>query len=1030
MNRKTILRTWFIAAVSMFSLHAFGQGNSTGDIVGSLENQSSGQYTITAVDPSKGRSRTVSVDADGSFRFSQLPVGEYDLQVMRDGTLIARDDFFVTLNGNTVANFPLADQSVEEITVTASRTVGDTYSTDSGLVMSKANIDIMPVGRNLTAISLLAPGVVQGDAQFGLGGGTGFASFGGSSIAENSCYINGLEVTNTRQGLGCGAVPFEFYDQFQVKTGGYSAQYGRTTGGVLNAVTKSGSNEWEFGAGIAFEPGSLYEGGQISRGGGGFGAGGGTSGGAGGAGTGQVFRNHTEDENSLFEYWLTAGGPIIEDKLFIYAIVNPRDQQQEFAWQTSNRQQFVADDEYRRIDRSGGENVFWGAKVDWDISDYHRLSAWGYSNRNDGVDVHYDFDPNTGVIGTAPTQTRIRERGGEASSISYTGTFFDDITISAMFGKIETQYTSDPDDTVTCPSVSDQRNPAPANPIVGCGPGGTFGNNFDENEQTRLDIEWAVGDHLLRAGLDQQDRASTRLSVPIGGHNYTYSTLAPGGVIQGTGSTIYTNNTGASQDIVFDRIFSNENLGGGFDSELTAYYIEDEWQATDNIVLYLGARKDQLTNRGTGGTVFADFDQEWAPRLGMSWDPTGTGENKLYSTWGRYYLPIANNTNFRVASGVSDITTYYTFTGTDAATGIPSGLQPISGDVATSNVINSLPIPPTQDQFQAQEADPFYKEEFIFGYDRYFGDSNKLALRYVNREVGATLDDYCGPFANPGYCTLVNPGSGGSWSATAGGPLTFYDAATLGLAEGRNEYNAIQVEWNHTGERMNYNFVYTWSQSIGNFEGAVKSDNVQADAGITTDFDFPALQDGSQGYLPNDRRHVLKFYGSYAVTDSLTAGWNSTIASGRPLSAIGAGYPSNDPTIFGSYGGTYYLFTNNCNEGGSVISCSATTLDLTDPVQAQQFQDNKIYQFSPRGSVGRTPWTMSLDASLTYDFNVSETEMTASLQVFNILNIQEVVSINENAEGRNSEGVANQWFGAAYNWQAPRYVRLQLQARF
>jgi hypothetical protein len=56
--------------------------------------------------------------------------------------------------------------------------------------------------------------------------------------------------------------------------------------------------------------------------------------------------------------------------------------------------------------------------------------------------------------------------------------------------------------------------------------------------------------------------------------------------------------------------------------------------------------------------------------------------------------------------------------------------------------------------------------------------------------------------------------------------------------------------------------------------------------------------------------------------------------------------------------------------------------------------------------------------------------MSATLQVFNLLNTQEAISLNENAEGRNAEGVANQWYGAAYAWQAPRYVRLQLQARF
>ena len=444
------------------------------------------------------------------------------LSVSRDGVVVARDVFNVSLNGTTTARFPLADAGIEEITVTASAPTYDTYATDSGLVLGESEIDLMPVARNITAVSLLAPGVVLGESKFGLSGGNGFASFGGSSISENSCYINGLEVTNTSQGLGCGEVPFEFYEQFQVKTGGYSAQYGRTTGGVLSAVTKSGSNEWEFGVGVAIEPSSLYEEGQVSRGNGGLG------GGQGGAGTGRVFRDTTQDENDLFEYWVTAGGPIIEDRLFIYAIVNPRDSNQNFSWQAgSPSSEFNRDTEYREIEKSGSDNIFWGAKVDWDINDYHRLSAWGYSNRNDGIDTHFAKDPVTNEIATTANSFFIRKRGGEAISASYTGTFADVVTVSAMVGSIETEYTTLPDDVVSCPRVTDNRTPAPAVPFTGCGPGGQFGDNQDTNDQIRLDIEWAVGNHLIRAGLDQQDRDTLHLSSPIGGGRYTYSTLAP-----------------------------------------------------------------------------------------------------------------------------------------------------------------------------------------------------------------------------------------------------------------------------------------------------------------------------------------------------------------------------------------------------------------------------------------------------------------------------------------------------------------------
>jgi hypothetical protein len=1002
-----------VAMATFVSFSTFAAiGESTGNLVGSLSNMGEGEYSVNATDPSTGRSRNASVSADGSFRFSQLPLGQYDVTVTQDGKVVARDTFTVSLNSTSAARFDLSQSTVEEIVVTATRVTGDVYSTDSGLILSKSDIDLMPVAANVTGISLLAPGVVLGDSRFGLAGGPGLASFGGSSVAENSCYINGLEVTNTRQGLGCGEIPWEFYDEFQVKTGGYSAQYGRTTGGVLNAVSKSGSNEWEFGVGAAFEPGSLYEEGQVSRGGGGLGNN------TGGAGTGRIFRDSRQDENSLFEYWVTASGPIIEDKLFIYAIVNPRDQQQDFSSQTST-QAYTRDNEFREIERSGSDNVFWGTKIDWDVTDYQRLSFFAYSNRNDGIDVHFPKDSITDVISDTPNQTIIRKRGGEAQSISYQGTFFDDFTVSAMWGTIETEYTSDPDDTVTCPSVTDNRSPAPANPITGCGPGGQFGTNTDENTQVRLDLEWNIGDHLVRTGLDQQDRESTNLSIPIGGHRWTYQTLLPNASIQGNAGPIYTKNTGAPIDFTFDRIFSNEEGGGKFSSELTAYYIEDEWQFNDSLVFYIGARKDQLTNSGATGVVFADFDQEWAPRLGLSWDPTGNGQNKVYSTWGRYYLPIANNTNFRVAAGINDTTVYYNYTGVDSATGSPTGTAPISGDLTGSTVVNSVAQAPTQDQFQAAEADPFYKDEFILGYERLLGDEYSAELRFVYRDTGATLDDYCGFYANPGYCTLVNPGFGGSWSEFEGGPLTFYSAETIGLPKGRNEYTSLQMQVNRASEDLNYSFIYAWGRSVGNFEGAVKSDIVQADAGITQDFDFPALMDGADGYLPNDRRHVFKFFGSYRFAENWTAGWNASLASGRPLSVYGSGYPDQGANVFGSYGDTYYLFTNTCNTPTGVAAC---------PDDAAQ--EDKIYRFTGRGNNGRTPWLTSLDASLTYAFQTGNIDWTTSLQVFNLLDIQEVTHINEHAEARRSEGNPNEFFGAPYGWQQPRHVRLSLQARF
>lgn len=1009
MNSKMLLRSLLLALAMCLPLTVLAQvGESTGNIVGEVTNLGSGAYSVQATSPSTGRSRTAKIAADGSFRFSQLPVGTYELTVNRDGKAVARDTFAVGLDGNTAARFALAD-AMQAIIVTSTRVTGDVYSTDSGLVLSADDIKVLPVAQNLTGVSMLAPGAVLGDEKFGLSGGQGFVSFGGSSIAENSCYINGLEVTNTRQGLGCGEVPFQFYEQFQVKTGGYSAQFGRTTGGVLNATTKSGTNEWEFTAGLGWEPESLYEEGQTSRGSGGLGSG------AGGPGTGRVFTNSTKNENGLTEAWVTAGGPIIKDHLFFYGIVNPRDTTREFAGETSGTEEFGVVNEFRRIDSSGSDNLFWGAKVDWDINDNHRLSAWGYSNRNDGEDVHYSFDGETGVIGSTPTQTRIRKRGGEAVSATYRGHFFENFTVSAMWGQIDTEYQADPEDVVNCPTIVDNRAVKTGGTIVGCGPGGGWGTNNDSNEQIRLDLEWALGDHVLRAGYDEQTRDSINISQPVGGHSWTYSTLAPGGSFQTTQGS-FTNTTGADLNYVRDRIFTNAGLGGAFSSELKAYYLEDEWQLNDNLVLYLGLRKDQLSNSGVTDVVFADFDQEWAPRIGFSWDPTGAGTNKFFGTFGRYYLPIANNTNFRVGAGVSDVRNYYSYTGT-AADGQPTGiaLLPCTGgnDCIT---VNSASAPPTQAEFQAKEADPFYKDEYILGYERLLGDEYTMELSGVYRETGTTLDDYCGPEANQGYCTLINPGKGGTWTDT-NGVEAFHSAEAIGLSDAINKYYSAQLKLNHTTDRLNYSAVYVWSKSYGNFEGAVKSDITQADAGITQDFDFPALMNGAFGDLPNDRRHSFKFYGNYEFAENWNVGWNSSLTSGRPLSRFGKGYPSLNPNIFGSYGDTFFIFTNNCDVGGVVAPCTGA-----------EDQSQKIYSQLDRGKNGRTPWLFNLDASLGYEFQTGNVDWTANMGVYNVLNIQEPVMINEHAE--REEGVANEFYGSTYYWQAPRHFRFSVEARF
>ena len=988
------------------SFNASAAAGSTSSVYGTVEAMSGQQVAIVISNPQTGYSRTVEVGEDGSYRFAKLDTGTYNIQIIANGKVLAEDELRVSLGSNKEADFNLDELTAERIEVTGARVSAiDLTSMDSGLVMGETEIDRMPIARDLTSVALLAPGAVAGDSAFG-----NTASFGGASVAENSCYINGLEVTNTRQGLGCGSVPFEFYKEFQVKTGGYSAEFGRTTGGVINSVTKSGTNEWEFDFTANWTPNGLQEEGSVSRG---------------RQGTGAIFRDTTNDFDNSFDYTVSASGPIIEDKLFFYALINPRDVHNQFG-DTNGTGRFAGANIMNVDESSGSDNLFWGAKIDWDITEDHRLSFFGYSDKNETTRTVYDYDAETGTIGDY-SGSFLRKRGGEAKSVTYTGYLNDDLSVSAMWGNIQTDYSSDPSN-LDCSSVTDARDGiTDAERVSSCGPGGSFGANEDENTQYRFDIEYYWGDHKINAGLDKQTRESIRVTQPIAGHSWTYETLAAGGNIQGDSGSLYVNNTGAAQGLVSDRIFSG---GGSFESDLTAYYIEDKWQVTDTLMLSIGIRKDIFSGEGTTGKELFDFDTDIAPRLGFTWDVEGDGESKLYGNYGRYYLPIANNTIYRAAAGVSDTTTYYTFDGIDAATGVPTGLNPVNGTVENSQYASSLPAIPEKDIFQAQEADPFAKDEYILGYQRAISEDLSMEVIGTYREVTSALDDYCGRYAYP-FCVMVNPGEDMSWykdgyywdgtqelmpdhetfdGVADPGSLTTHTAETLMLPEAENKYLSWQAKIDYRAEDYRVNFIYTWSRSWGNFEGAVKSDIGQADAGVTQDFDFPAVMDGSSGYQPNDRRHVFKMYGSYDVTEDFTVGFNSTLSSGRPLSAFGQGYPDTDPNVYGSYGDTFYIYQGCAVEGDT---CA---------------QEDKLYRYAPRGSAGRTPWTFKVDLSAAYAFSYEGVDMRTSINIFNVLNTQEALALNEHYES--SEGTVNQWYGAAYSWQAPRSVRLTFEARY
>ena len=303
MYNKRFIRACLPALVLMASQLA-NAASGDGSLVGHLNAQEKSAVSgaeITARNPATGFSRTVKADADGSFRFTYLPVGTYTIEASKDGkSLGSLADVAVNLGVATNVDMDLGDTSLEVVTVRGSRVVNavDVTSTEIATNLTRYDVEQLPVEKDLMSVARLAPGVVKGH---NFGGGAG-VSFGGSSVAENTIYINGLNVTDFYNRIGFSAVPYAFYDEFQVKTGGYSVEFGRTTGGVINAVTRKGTNEFEFGAEITLEPDSL----QAKK-------------------SNQPGILGEYDEYNRSNYDVYASGPIIQDKLFFFALYEFRD---------------------------------------------------------------------------------------------------------------------------------------------------------------------------------------------------------------------------------------------------------------------------------------------------------------------------------------------------------------------------------------------------------------------------------------------------------------------------------------------------------------------------------------------------------------------------------------------------------------------------------------------------------------------------------------------------------------------------------
>ena len=310
---KASVKTIAIGAFLIFGLWttAFGQG-TTGNILGTVFDETRAVLpgvTVTATHQGTGQQRTTVTDDEGRYVIAQMTIGNYQLRAELPGFQAATQVVRLTLEGAGVSNFTLSVGEVTtEVLVTSEAPLVNTTSSSVKTLIDDQQIRDLPLnGRSFTDLALLQSSVLKDffatGTQIGLEGAR--ISIAGARSRQSLYQLDGADIRNTKGGtpgsLAGVQLGVDTVAEFSVITGVANAEFGGFVGGVINAVTKSGTNEFH---------GSLF----------------------------YFHRNDALDARNFFDrdpddplvrsdpppfkrnqYGFTLGGPIKEDKLFFFA---------------------------------------------------------------------------------------------------------------------------------------------------------------------------------------------------------------------------------------------------------------------------------------------------------------------------------------------------------------------------------------------------------------------------------------------------------------------------------------------------------------------------------------------------------------------------------------------------------------------------------------------------------------------------------------------------------------------------------------
>jgi len=1036
LHRKNIFRRKALAlaigAVTFSLANTVWAQATNGTIYGTVPVAAGETIQITG---GAGFNRTVEVDANGKYSVT-LPVGSYTVTLLRDGKVVdSRKDVSPVAAGAVAVDFvtkaaATSAETLNTIKVTGQAATIDVSTTNQVTTITAKQLQQLPIARSAEDIAMLAPGVNMASAELGTGPlGNGTLVFGGASAAENAYYVDGMNTTELLNNMGGVALPYGAIEQQQTSISGYDARYGRSIGGVVNQIGKSGSNDWHFGARALWQPGSLrddpinyyYANPLVTTG-------------ANKAGNLAYFRKDNTHGETIYDAYVS--GPILEDRLFFFVGV----EQDNTRYRTTSS---FASSGATTEDVSQHDPKAY-AKINWNINDANVFSLTGLQNEHKTWGTIYDFDYSTLQRRGFNSLDQTSKTAFRMWVANYTSYLSDNLTLNATFGKMHGEYYTQqpgyPGYDSSLPHIASASFQDPA--FVP--PGGILNSQGNSSiadprhretiANYRLSLEWKRGDHDFQFGIDNINSWDLHDGSvnPGPGYQWIYGTSKAGQAVFGVnpGEPPYVApSTQCGQPDANGQIpcyYVQKHVDISAASVRVAQraaYVMDNWQITPNLLLNLGIRDDSFVNYdGSGIPYIRETKPQWAPRLGFSWDVHGDSSLKVFGNAGRYYLALPANVALSIAAPVTNAGVYGTYTGVNPTTGEPIGFTPLPQNPTTGVSIDSEYGQAKDPRISAaQNIKAEFSDNFVFGMQQQFdmlGTNWTFGATGTYQRMNRIIDDYdaiqneCAAGRAQGYawmtvdnCTdyaqslvLINPGETSNLlMKSPDGSLVpvKFTKADQGFTEGpKRRYYSIDLSLEHAWDsRWFAKIDYVFSRTWGNTEGPVSTYSAQGGSyeSITTAWDFPERMEHSSGVQPNDRKHQLKVFGAYALTSEWTFGGNLYIASGTPRMCRGR-YGVTQDALHGS--NTYYW----C--GGKPV---------------------------PPGSLGRLPWDYQLGLNVDYRPEWADHKLDFNLAVFNVFNKQTPLYYGDSFRSTSTPNVN---YGRIQDSQPPRYVRFSVAYDF